>query len=323
MSRRSLNPFYESKLLLELVALYKREQPDLAHHFTIKCVVYGALAARLAGVKRRINAITGLGHVFTSEGHLQRLLRPIVSLLIRFALIGKNGRLILQNRDDEELFRSYHLAKSKQIRVIRGSGVDTERFKPRQIALSPDRKIRVLLATRLLYDKGLKEYAEAARILKERGVVIEFLMAGTADAGNPSAVSGQTISRWQAECLVTLLGHVDDMCSLLKQVDIVALPSYREGTPRILLEAASCGVPIVTTDAPGCREVVKHQTNGLLVPIKNPYSLAEAIKYLAENPYERERMGKEGRMKAVAEFDERQVIRETLSIYNELLYIAS
>jgi glycosyltransferase involved in cell wall biosynthesis len=237
---------------------------------------------------------------------------------MRFALFGKTGRLILQNHDDEELFRANHLAKLNQIRVIRGSGVDIERFQPGRRALS-DKMIRVLLATRLIYDKGIEEYVQAARILKEGGIEIEFLMAGAADAGNPSAVPEQAISRWQAERLLIPLGHIDDMHSLLKQVDIVVLPSYREGTPRILLEAASCGLPIVATDVPGCREIVKHQVNGLLVPVKNPYSLANAIKYLAENPHERERMGKEGRRIAVEEFSEKLVIRETLSVYRELI----
>lgn len=318
MNRLSLNPVSELKLLMTIAKLYRIEQPDIAHHFTIKCVVYGTLAARLAGIKRKINAVTGLGHVFTSEGRLQRLLRPIVSTLMRFALFGKTGRLILQNHDDEELFRANHLAKLNQIRVIRGSGVDIERFQPGRRALS-DKMIRVLLATRLIYDKGIEEYVQAARILKEGGIEIEFLMAGAADAGNPSAVPEQAISRWQAERLLIPLGHIDDMHSLLKQVDIVVLPSYREGTPRILLEAASCGLPIVATDVPGCREIVKHQVNGLLVPVKNPYSLANAIKYLAENPHERERMGKEGRRIAVEEFSEKLVIRETLSVYRELI----
>lgn len=320
MERRSLNLFREIKLLSHLVGLYRREMPCLTHHFTIKCVVYGSLAAWLAGVKARVNAVTGLGHVFTDGGYRTRLLRRIVRHLLRLTLAGTTSRLILQNSDDRSAFLAAGLIKVDKIRLIQGSGVNTERFTPRETAKVDEGGFRVLLATRLLWDKGIGEYIEAGKILKERGFAAEFMLAGSPDAGNPAAVPDEQIAAWEREGAVKVLGHVDDMASLLRQADLVVLPSfYREGIPRSLLEAAACGLPIVTTDTPGCREVVEHGVNGLLVPCKDAAALAGAIQCLYEHPQERKRMGAVGRAKVLAEFDERIVLKKTLDVYRELI----
>lgn len=317
MERRSLNPWREAKLLTYLTKLYASEKPDLVQHFTIKCVIYGSLAAQLAGITARVNAVTGLGHVFTSNHWQARLLRPVVKMLFRIALRGKASRLILQNPDDYQSFVTAKLISPEHLRLIRGSGVDTQRFQP----LSPPRQggeFRVLLATRLLWEKGIREYIEAARIIKQKQPTIEFLLAGSPDAGNPASVSPEQITRWAQEGVVTVLGHVDDMENLLKQVDLAVLPSYREGTPRSLLEAAACGLPIVTTDVPGCREIVAHHVNGLLVPPKDSRALAEAIQFMRDNPKERMQMGISGRKKVLAEFDQQIVLDKTLAVYQEL-----
>jgi glycosyltransferase involved in cell wall biosynthesis len=319
MDRRSLNPMRELRLLSDFVALYRREAPDVVHHFTIKCVVYGSLAARLASIPRRINAVAGMGHVFSSNHRRSALLRPFVRQLLRIALSGKESRLILQNPDDAAAFREARLIDDARIRLIRGSGVNTERFRPLSGRRRASLPFRVLFGARLLWDKGVGEYIEAARLLKGAGLDIEFVLAGAPDAGNPAAVPAATVSAWQAAAVVTVLGHVDDILPWLHQVDVVALPSYYgEGVPRGLIEAAATGLPIITTDFAGCREIVDHGGNGLLVPCRDARALAEAIRYLHDKPAERERMGAAGREKVLNEFDERIVIAKTLEVYREL-----
>jgi glycosyltransferase involved in cell wall biosynthesis len=308
MNRRSLNPWREAKLLVYLTQLYAREKPDLVHHFTIKCVIYGSIAARFAGIKAQVNAVTGLGHVFTTDSWRTRLLKPFVRRLLRFALQGQKSRLVLQNPDDKQAFLTAQLISSENIYLIRGSGVDTEKFK-----LSIQKKnsvFKILLATRLLWEKGIKEYVEAASIVKQKYPTVEFLLAGSPDSGNPASVAPEQIAIWEREGIITVLGHVDNMDDVLSQVNLVVLPSYREGVPRSLLEAAACGLPIVTTDVPGCREIVEHAVNGLLVPPKDSFALAKAIQYMIENPEKQAQMGMVGREKVLAEFDQKNCLRE-------------
>jgi glycosyltransferase involved in cell wall biosynthesis len=317
MNRRSLNPWSEFQVLMALTSLYRHESPDIVHHFTIKCVIYGSIAARMTGVLARVNAVAGLGYVFTNNGLCARMLRPLVKAILRLAVCGKRAKLILQNPDDVKEFLDYGLITTEQVRLIRSSGVNTKRFRP--VDQQKSDGIRVLLATRLLWDKGIMEYMEAARILKQKDKSIDFLLAGAPDSGNPASVSENDVLKWREEGTVIPLGHVENMEHLLSTVDLVALPTYREGTPRILLEAAAMGLPIVATDVPGCREIVSHGENGLLVPPKDSVALAKAIKLLADDPDKRHQMGKVGRKKVLAEFDESIVIEETLSVYKELL----
>ena len=318
MDRRSLNPFRELAVLWRLVRLFRREKPALVHSFTIRCAVYGSLAARLAGVPARINAVAGMGYVFSSNAAKARLLRPVVKALLRIALGGKHARLILQNQDDVKLFESAGLTHAAHIRLIPGSGVDCMRFTPRAKQLDGGR-LQVLLAARLLWDKGIGEYVEAARALHSRRIATKFLLAGTPDVGNPAAVPEATLHEWAAEGIVEWLGHVEHMAALFQSVDVVVLPSYREGLPKSLIEAAACGLPLVTCDTPGCREVVSDGVDGLLVPPRDADALAAAIQRLLDDQTLRQRLGQAARAKALAEFDERIVIEKTLAVYRELL----
>jgi glycosyltransferase involved in cell wall biosynthesis len=317
MRRRSLNPLREARLLLHLVRLLRRERPDVVHAFTIKCAVYGSLAARLAGVPARVNAVAGMGYVFTSDARQARLLRPLVRGLLRLALGGRNARLVLQNPDDAALFRQAGLVEPAHIRQIPGSGVDCGRFAP-DPTRQPGGRLRVLLPARLLWDKGLAEYVHAARRLQSEGRPIDFLLAGDPDPGNPAAVPEADVRGWVGAGLVQWLGHVDDMPALLRSVDVVALPSYREGLPKGLIEAAASGCALVTTDVPGCREVVAHEVDGLLVPVRDGDALAAAIARLQDDPVLRRRLSGAGRRKALERFDERLVVRQTLAVYDEL-----
>ena len=321
MDRRSLNPARELALIRRISAVYAVEKPDIVHHFTIKCVVYGSLIARWHGIRNRVNAVTGMGYVFSDDGYRARLLRPIVRNLIRATLGGEGSRLILQNKDDLAAFVAADLASTDRTHVIMGSGVDTDRFQP----MLPPRKpgsMRVLLASRLLWDKGIREYIEAAHLVKEAGIPVEFLLAGNPDSGNPASVPESQIAKWQEGTAIRYLGHVAEMAQLLAEIDVAVLPSYREGVPRSLLEAAACGLPIVTTDVPGCREVVRHGVNGLLVPARDPAALAAAIRFMWERPEERRRMGEAARQTVLKEFDQSIVFERTFAVYRDLLATA-
>ncbi len=325
MDRRSLNPLRELALINWLRQFMNREAVDMVHGFTIKCAVYGSLAGRLArgsgGGPARVSAVAGLGYVFTNNAPKARLLRPVVRGLFRLALGGARSRLVLQNPDDVAMFDQARLVPPEHVRLIPGSGVDCVRFHP---ALPADadaaqRPLRVLLPARLLWDKGLAEFVIAARTLRASGRAMEFWLAGTPDPGNPASVPETTVREWATEGLLKWLGHVSDMPTLYRSVDVVVLPSYREGLPKGLIEAAACGLPLVTTDVPGCREVVTDGIHGCLVPAKDASALAFALARLHDEPLTRQRMGAAARERALAEFDERIVIRETLAVYEELL----
>lgn len=318
MERRSLNPLRELALVLWLKRLFAEEQVDLVHGFTIKCAVYGSLAARLAGIPARVNAVAGMGYVFTSDDLKARLLRPIVRSLMRLALDGQGARLILQNPDDVALFERARLVDASLVRLIPGSGVDCRRFVPK-VGRARGGRFRVLLAARLLWDKGLSEYVGAARKLRLDGRDIEFLLAGDPDPGNPAAVPEGTVRTWVEEGLLQWLGHVDDMAALFETVDVVVLPSYREGLPKGLIEAGASGLPLVTTDVPGCREVVRDGVDGLLVPVKDMQALAVAVARLHDDPALCAKLGAGARDKALAEFDEQIVINRTVAVYRELI----
>ena len=321
MQRRSLNPFRELILVLWLRRLLRQERVDLVHGFTIKCAVYGSLAARLAGVPARVNAVAGMGYVFTSNALKARMLRPLVRVVMRVAMGGRGVRLILQNPDDVKLFERAHIVDSSTVRLIPGSGVNCERFTPdpEGARSAGAARFRVLLPSRLLWDKGVGEFIDAARRLRSEGRAVDFLLAGDPDPGNPASVPEATVRASAEEGAVQWLGHVDDMPALFHSVDAVILPSYREGLPKGLIEAAACGLALVTTDVPGCREVVTHEVNGLLVPLRDPVALARAIARLQDDPVLATRLGAAARAKALLEFDERIILARTIAVYRELV----
>ena len=321
MDRRSLNPLRELQVLVSLVALFRRERPAVVHGFTIKAAVYGSLAAQLARVPARVSAVAGLGYVFASNDRKARWLRPIVRAMLRLALRGSNARLILQNPDDLALFEQAGLIERDRIDLIPGSGVDCVRFTPRSdLSQTNSTQPRVLLAARLLWDKGIAEYVQAARTLRAQGKSMRFLLAGMPDPGNPAAVPESTLRAWVDEGVIEWLGHIDDMRELFQSVDILALPTYyREGLPKSLIEAAACALPLITTDMPGCREVVTDEVDGLLIPPRDADALAHAIGRLIDSPDLARRLGRAARVKALANFDERIVISRTLAVYQDLL----
>jgi glycosyltransferase involved in cell wall biosynthesis len=312
LSRRRGNPLRE---VAALVRLYCRDRLDIVHHVALKPVLYGAFAARLAGVPHVVNAVAGLGWLFTSSGLAARTLRPVICRLLAWLLGAPHSRTIVQNPDDFGLLLKMGVPEDR-LRLIRGAGVDTEVFTP--VLESPPEPVTVLLSARMLWAKGVGEFVEAARLLTQAGVKARFVLVGDPDPGNPASVPVTVLRAWHGENGVEWRGHRDDMPGVFHTAHIACLPSYREGLPKVLLEAAACGLPIVTTDVPGCREIVRDGDNGFLVPVRDAQALAVALRSLINNAALRAKMGQRAREIVLAEFSQERVIAETLAVYQEL-----
>ena len=320
IDRASMNPLGNLKAVRSLAQVYRRESPDLVHHFTIKAILYGTLAAKAAKITRIVNSVTGLGHVFLSRRLAARLVRPAIRRWYVWSLMTKGVQPVFQNRDDLMTLASKTPELAERAFLTRGSGVDLQRFAP------PDEQPNAgngqkcaLFAGRLIHEKGIREFVEAGRLCRERGTDARWVVCGAPDPGNPSSVDADTLRHWQDDGTVEFLGHVDDLEQRIAEADVVVLPSYREGTPRVLLEAAAMGKPAVATDVPGCREVVTDGENGLLVPPRDPAALADAVERLMADDVLRSSMGTAGRQRMEDCFDEREVVAQTIQVYDELL----
>lgn len=316
--RRSTNPFLELYCIFRLLLIYLVEKPDIVHHFTIKCVLYGTFAAKMSGVKSIVNAITGLGYVFINKGIKARLLRLLIQPLYFFVLNARKSQVVVQNEDDANLLVARKLVAPEKLTLIRSSGVDLHRFNP-DILQQKDQSITVLLASRVVGDKGVYEYIEAARQLRDKGYPVRFKLAGALYSGNPTAISREELSAWVEDGLIEWLGHVDNIERVIATSDIVVLPSHGgEGVPKILIEAAAMAKPLIATDVPGCRDVIESGVTGFLVPAKESAPLASAIEKLLENSELRYSMGAAGREKVSQEFDVKMVIQKTLEVYKQM-----
>ncbi|GAB2897083.1 glycosyltransferase family 4 protein [Uliginosibacterium flavum] len=317
LERRSANPLAEIRFLFQLWKIYRQEQPDLVHHVSLKPVLYGSLVAMLAGVPRVVNAMAGMGILFSSTSLKARVLRVPVLVAFRVLLGGGRKRMILQNPDNVAEMVGARIVSLERVRLIKGAGVNLAEYALRP---EPDGVPRIVLVARMLWDKGVGDFVAAARLLRQQGVSAEFLLVGEPDDANPATISTAQLQSWQDDGVVQWLGRRSDVPAILASCHIACLPSYYgEGVPKSLLEAAACGRAIVTTDAPGCREVVRDGENGLLVPVKDVVALAGAIKVLVEDPALRVRMGAAGRRLAEAEFSVESVAQQTLQVYAELL----
>ena len=314
LSRPGIGMVREIRSALAIWRLVRRLRPDIVHLVTIKPVIYGGLAARLARVPAVVSAISGLGYVFLARGTGAALRRRLVFTAYRIALGHPNGRVIFQNRDDATLLEA--AVPRGHSALIRGSGVDPTRFR---VFPLPEGPPLVVLAARLLWDKGVGEFVEAARILSERGVRARFALVGETDSENRSGIPADVVEEWRRDGVVEIWGRRDDMPEVFAQSTLVCLPSYREGLPKVLIEAAACGRAIVTTDVPGCREIVRDRDNGLLVPARDAQALAEGLRELIEDRELRDRMGVRGRERVEAEFADEHVVRATLDLYAQLL----
>lgn len=314
LAQHGTNPLAELGTLRALLRLYRQLQPDIVHHVSIKPVLYGGLAARLAGVPAVVAAMSGLGYVFIGEGRKPRVLRQIVKPLFRAALQHPNTRMIFQNPDDQQRFLAMRLLRREQAVLIRGSGVDVTQFVPLP---EPDGTPIVLFAGRLMWKKGVGDFVEAARAL--RGAA-RFVIVGYAEATSPDTVSSQQLQQWQQQGLIEWWGKRDDMPAVFAQSHIVCLPStYGEGVPKVLIEAAACARPLVSTDTPGCREITRHDENGLLVPPHDNAALVAALQRLIAQPQLRQRLGQRGRVLVEREFSLERVVQDTFAVYERLL----
>jgi glycosyltransferase involved in cell wall biosynthesis len=321
VARRSINPLIEAHALIDLLRIYQREQPDLVHHFTVKACLYGTIAAKGAHVYRVINAITGLGHVFVGRRRRTRVLRKLLKPAYRSVFMARRATVVFQNPDDQDTLIQLGITDATRARLIRGSGVDIDHFSPNAL-VGNDRfhsPVRLLFPSRLINEKGVRELLLACQQLWNDGHALELWVAGELDIGNRSALSASEVKALQQEVRVRCLGHVDDMRALYADVDIVVLPSWREGLSRALIEAAAMERPIITTDVPGCRDVVIHGVCGLLVPLRNPEALRLSIQLLLQQPDLARSFGKAARARVAAEFQVDLVNERTLDQYRQLL----
>ncbi len=315
--QRRTNVIRELRAIPNLYRLYRRLRPDLVHHVAIKPVLYGTVAARLARVPAVINAVTGLGYGF-DERQAKRLLGRALGAAFDLLLRHPRSRFIFQNVEDRDTFVRRGWSTPEAAELIRGSGVDVERFAP--AVTPPAGPPLVVLASRLLASKGVAEFAEAARVLKARGVDARFAIVGSPDLQNPDTVTDADLQRWRDSGAVELFGARVDMPDVLRQASLFVLPTYyREGVPKALIEGAATALPAITTDTPGCRDIVQHGVTGLLVPPRNVEALADAMQELLGDPERRREMGRRARERVLSEFAIEHVVAQTLAAYEKAL----
>ncbi|MDQ8022490.1 MAG: glycosyltransferase family 4 protein [Moraxellaceae bacterium] len=310
-ARHGLNPFAELAVLWRLWRLYRALRPDVVHHFTIKCVLYGSVAAKCAGVRKVVNAITGLGHVMMSGSWKARLLRPLILTVYRVLFAGCD--IVFQNRDNLALFQRLGVLRRARAHLVPGSGVNLARF---DTAPPPaDQSPVVLMVARLLWAKGVATFVEAAAAVRRERPEVEFWLAGDRDDSNPDCIPQAQVERWAADGDVRFLGHREDIPQLNVRASIAALPSHGEGLPRTLIEAAASARPLLASDVPGCRDIVRHAENGLLFPRGDAAALAAAVLRLLDDPAMARRMGLAARADAERYYDDAHNIALTLAVY--------
>lgn len=312
MDSRGANPIKDFALIFELYSIYKKAKPDVVLHYTIKPNIYGTLAASILRIPA-VNNVCGLGTVFLQKN----LVSKVASFMYRFAFRFPK-KVLFQNDYDERLFIKNKLVDKKITDVIPGSGIDINKFKPSENT-QVNEKFTFLLISRLIHDKGILEYIDAIKKLKSAGVDAKFQLLGGKDVEHKRGISEEIIQEWIDNNIVEYLGKTDDVKTYLQQADCIVLPSYREGTPRTLLEAASSAKPIVATNVPGCNNVVTHNYNGLLCKLKNSEDLAEKMSTMMSfDKSTLNQLGQNGRLKVQKEFDEQLVINKYISTIDEL-----
>ncbi len=321
ISRRGMNPIKELHSFWTMFRLVRSVRPDVLHLITVKPNLYGSIVARFLKTPALVLHITGLGQIFIEQSFKMRLIRSGVRFLLRSATRHANVRILVQNAGDLDALSRDEITSRDCYRLIRGSGVPLTEFtcKPQKPGLPV-----VILAARLIWEKGIGEFVAAARLLRERGIRARFLLIGDTKASNPRSVSLQHLRDWEAEGIIEWKGYQRDMPGILAASHIVCLPTrYGEGVPRILIEAAASGRPIVATQMPGCCEIVRNEENGLLVACNDPIVLADALERLISDAELRDRYGRRGREIAERDFSEIDIARRTADVYAELLHSAS
>jgi glycosyltransferase involved in cell wall biosynthesis len=320
LNRRSRNPIYELAAVGELIKLYRQVRPHLVHHVAMKPILYGSLAAWVTRVPVVLNAFAGLGYVFTDSARRTTVLERFMKRGLKQVVKLSRSVVLVQNEDDRDRLVEEGIVPAAGIRIIAGSGVDIGLY---AVGTSPPGVPIVMLPARMLWDKGVREFVEAARHLKAKGVEARFVLVGRCDEDNPAAIAPIQLNCWTREGMVEWWGHREDMPGAYRGATLIVLPSYREGLPKVLLEAAACGKAIVATDVPGCRDVVRHGLTGLLVPPRNSDALAGAIERLLRDQAMREEMGNHGREMAVQHWTAPRIQEQVLALYREFLETCS
>jgi glycosyltransferase involved in cell wall biosynthesis len=312
--RGSLNPLHVTSTIRRVRALYRRIKPDIAHHVALQPVVVGSIAA--LGLRlRRINAFAGLGFVFVSSSLRARGLRPVIVALLRFLLNNRKSAVVVENSDDRAALAAIGI-EEERLSIISGSGVDVDKMKPLP---EPEGEVTAAFVGRLLDDKGVRPLIAAFELLRRRGARLRLLIAGEADPANPASISQAETNSWKVKSGIEMLGHVDGIQRVWERAHIAVLPSRREGLPVSLLEASAFGRPIVATDVPGCREIVRHGVNGFLVPADDPSALSGALAVLERDPDLRRRFGEASRRIVENEFSSVRVGQQIVALYDKLL----
>jgi glycosyltransferase involved in cell wall biosynthesis len=313
ISRRGSNLFREIGTIRRLAAIYRKEKPDMVQHIAMKPILYGSLISHLMRIPHTVNWVAGMGWLFVSKNRRAKILQLAVRNVLGRLLRGTT--VIVENLDDKAIIADLGVAR-QYIHLVRGAGVDTLAYAP---APEPPGMQLVLLPARMLWDKGIGEFVDAAKQLRLQGVSARFVLAGEPDEGNPASASEEQLLAWQQEGAVEWWGRREDMPAVYAQCHIVCLPSYREGLPKALLEAASCARAIVATNVPGCRDIVRDGDNGLLVEARDAKALAGALARLLSNPKLCQQMGQRGRERVLHEFSQEKIVGQVLAIYRKVL----
>ena len=316
LNRHGKNIFKEILSIIHIIKIYKNINPDIVHHVALKPTLYGTLASVFLKVPKVVNTVAGLGYIFNSSSYGDRLLSTVIKYTLKLSVYFKSSEFITQNPEDRNFLIRNNITKKNNIHLIRGSGVEPELYKPAK----NNREIpKILFASRLLWSKGVKDYVSAAEIIKNKNIPSVFLLAGEPDPENPDSISMIQLDEWNNRGFISYIGHQNNMPDLLSETDIVCLPTYYgEGVPKILIEAASCAIPLIATDIAGCREIVEHGKNGYLVPVRDPAAIATMIETLLLDVGLRKKMGSEGRRIVKEGFSMDKVNSETLKIYKNI-----
>ena len=316
ISRKSINPLRELRSFLQVLRTYYSERPDLVHHIALKPIFYGSFVARLCRSISVVNTVTGFGPLFTRTNLASKILQNTLIKILGLCFRGRNGRVIVQNDDDRDLLLQKRVVTPDNIVLIPGFGVNTEQFVP---CPEPDGEFLVILPGRMLWEKGVQEFVEAAGELRRRGYSPRMALVGARDPDNMGCIPERKLKEWVNTGNVEWWGHQTDMPSVIARSHLVCLPSYREGLPKVLLEAGSCARAIVTTNAPGCSYAVKDGENGLLVAIRDSQALADALQKLMDDGARRRQMGANGRKRVEGEFSVGRITHQTMDVYGALL----
>jgi glycosyltransferase involved in cell wall biosynthesis len=315
LDRSGLNVFYDLKIFFKLYKIFREIRPTVVHNVAIKPVIYGTIAAKLSNVNVIVNALAGFGFLFSTDTKgLLKFLQPLVTGVIGSIMRVSKSLVIVQNSADFDTLIKHMKIDENRLTLIRGSGVDLRRFSPQPEPTNDP--IRITLVSRMLWTKGVGDLVSAGKILHERGINCVITLVGEPDNENSATISIEKLQEWAENSYIEWWGRCEDIPEVWRQSHIACLPSYyREGLPKSLLEAASCGRPMVSSDIPGCREIVHNNETGLIVPTKNPLALADALQKLCENPELRLKLGKNARWHAKSYFSEELVSRSTAALY--------